>query len=281
MVVSRDLKVFEHIYPQWILGDWYAVDHTFAKPGKYRLFAQFTLPGAQERVETFDIEVTGSRKPGSTSPPPVKAILRKPQNIHTGEDVLFTVDLAGQPIEPYLGAWGHFVFVDQNLNNFIHAHPPDVAGASPDPRRPHIHGVSDGASGPPPSSISFKTNFSVPGKYKLWAEFQAAGQPAAIPFNVEVTAGPTPYRVRPAPALTCSTRSRCRSSVRFRVRACNRSSSEIMPASFSIPPLESTTGRRVNPDSAILVTTSRKGSSGRATTAVLAMSPSISCESPS
>src|SRR6202044_1937664 len=116
----------------------------------------------------------------------------KPPKIHTGEDVSFTVDLAGQPIEPYLGAWGHFVFLDQNLNNFTHAHPPDVVGTSPDPRRPHIHGVNDGASGPPPSSVSFTTNFAVPGKYKLWAQFQAAGQTVAIPFNVEVTAGAKP-----------------------------------------------------------------------------------------
>ena len=29
--------------------------YTFPRPGKYRLFAQFTLPGKPERLETFDV----------------------------------------------------------------------------------------------------------------------------------------------------------------------------------------------------------------------------------
>jgi hypothetical protein len=191
IVVSSDLAVFEHIHPEWQLGDRYTVTHTFPRAGKYRLFAQFTLPGQPERLESFDVEVTGE---GSTPPPakslPIAAKLIQPDRIRTGEDVPFTVELSGTPIEPYLGAWGHFVFLDGNLENFIHAHPADSAGAAPDPSRPHIHGVSDAASGPPPSSIGFTTNFSQAGRYKLWAQFQVAGQPVVIPFLVEVSGAP-------------------------------------------------------------------------------------------
>jgi hypothetical protein len=192
MVVSSDLKVFDHIHPQWKPGDTYSVAHVFSKPGKYRLFAQYTLPGQAEQIETFDVEVSGhaSRQPAQPAPP-LMANLRKPEHIQTGQDVSFTVELTGRPIEPYLGTWGHFVLLDKSRNNFIHAHAADSAAKPIDPSVPHIHGVSDLAAGPPPSSVSFTTNFSQPGHYKLWAQFQVAGNLVVIAFIVDVAGTPS------------------------------------------------------------------------------------------
>ena len=84
------------------------------------------------------------------------------------------------------GRLGALRFLDRNLENFIHAHPAESTGAAPDPARPHIHGVSDAVPGPPPSSVAFTTNFDKPGNYRLWAQFQVAGVPVVIPFQVEV-----------------------------------------------------------------------------------------------
>jgi hypothetical protein len=179
MVVSADRGEFEHIHPQWRLGGVYSVAHIFAKPGKYRLFAQFTKPGEQERVESFDVEVAGAALPSPKAFPPISGRLVRPEHIRTGEDVAFSIGLSGAPIEPYLGAWGHFVFLDRELGNFIHAHPADSVSTA------HTHV----ASGPPPSAVSFTTNFSEAGSYRLWAQFQVAGEPVVIPFDVEVSAG--------------------------------------------------------------------------------------------
>lgn len=199
MAVSSDLDVFDHIHPEWKPGGVYAVTHTFPRPGKYRLFAQFTLPGEPEHLQTFDVVVTGeaSTAQPSKGPPPIVAKLRQPAHIRTGEDVPFTVTLSGEPVEPYLGAWGHFVFLDQGMGAFIHAHPEGAASVAPDPTTPHIHGVSDVASGPPPPSVSFTANFSKPGRYKLWAQFQVAGQPVVIPYLVDV-AGAAPVSRAPS-----------------------------------------------------------------------------------
>jgi hypothetical protein len=197
MAVSDDLQLFDHIHPEWRTGNFYAVTHTFRRPGHYRLFAQFTRPGEPERLETFDVTVLqGSSPIGAVSKPdaPLTVTLLKPGRIQTGQDLTFTVELSGEPVEPYLGAWGHFVFLDHNLGNFIHAHPTAGAGAELDPNRPHIHGVSDVAIGPPPSSVSFTTNFARAGRYKLWAQFQVAGKPVVVPFEINVADG--------APALT-------------------------------------------------------------------------------
>jgi hypothetical protein len=187
MVVSSDLTLFDHIHPRGTLGNQYAVTHNFPKPGKYRLFAQFTPPGEVERIETYDVVVTGTASiPQLLKQPPLIAKLHRPDRVSINRDVTFTVELSGAPIEPYLGAWGHFVFLDEHLGNFIHAHPSESASAAPDPRRPHIHGVSDAPSGPPPTSISITTNFSQAGAYKLWAQFQVAGEPVVIPFLLNV-----------------------------------------------------------------------------------------------
>ena len=60
MVVSEDLDDFVHIHPTWKIGDRYTVTHTFSKPGKYRLFAQFTPPGEPEHLKSFEVIVTGT-----------------------------------------------------------------------------------------------------------------------------------------------------------------------------------------------------------------------------
>ncbi len=209
MVVSSDLALFDHIHPEWILGNRYAVTHTFARAGKYRLFAQFTRPGEPERIEPFDVVVGGEAATAQSprGPLPIAAKLRDPGRIRTGEDVTFTVELRGAPVEPYLGAWGHFIFLDRDMRNFIHAHPADSASATPDPTKPHIHGISDVASGPPPTSVRFTTNFSEAGHYKLWAQFQVAGQPVVIPFTLEVSGAanladsPRPVPVGASPVI--------------------------------------------------------------------------------
>lgn len=204
MIVSSDLATFDHVHPEWTLGDVYVVAHTFPHPGNYRLFAQFTRPGESEQLAQFDVRVTGQAGAAdrpAAQPPPVTVKLNRPDHIGTGQDVPFSVELQGQPIQPYMGAWAHFVFLDQHLNNFIHAHPAGSGSAAPDPRLPHVHGVSDVVSGPPPALVRFSTNFSAPGNYKLWAQFQVDGKLVVIPFSIEVSAaaGPVPTS-RPIPS---------------------------------------------------------------------------------
>lgn len=190
MVVSQDLDDFAHIHPEWRQGDVYEVWHAFSKPGRYRLFAQFTLPGEAEQVATFDITVQpGAAVPKADTPAPSLSIeLVKPPVIRAGEDLTFAVKLRGATIEPYLGAWAHFVWIDLSLQQFIHAHPFENATAVLDPNQPHVHGVSDAPSGPPPASVQFATNFARPGKYKLWAQFQVTGRPVVFPFVIDVAA---------------------------------------------------------------------------------------------
>ncbi len=186
MVVSGDLAVFDHIHPEWKSGDVYEVWHTFHQPGAYRVFAQFTLPGEAEQVAMFDVDVKGRALATLPGKPPLVVEFVTPAPIRAGVDLKFEVKLKGAAIEPYLGAWAHFVWLNTTLDQFIHAHPNENATAGLDPARPHIHGVSDVPSGPSPASVQFNTNFSRAGTYRLWAQFQVAGRPVVAPFTVEV-----------------------------------------------------------------------------------------------
>lgn len=64
--------------------------------------------------------------------------------------------------EPYLGALGHVVIIDEKVEKFIHVHP-----------------ISD-------ESTLFQTQFDKPGLYKLWAEFKFDEAVTVYPFVIKV-----------------------------------------------------------------------------------------------
>ncbi len=200
LIVSDDLAEFDHIHPELAAGDRYEVTHTFQHGGRYRLYADFTPPGSAQRIETFELSLTG--KPRTPIPLAVdecwtkereglQLSLASKQPFRAGEDTEFTVAIreaaTGKPPEnltPFLGAWAHFVFIDELQQSFIHAHPIEEQTAKTVSVQPHTH---DAVSlGDPPSKIRVLTSFSKPGLYKLWAQFQRGGQVITQPFTIRV-----------------------------------------------------------------------------------------------
>ncbi|MBY0221430.1 hypothetical protein [Sporosarcina aquimarina] len=86
----------------------------------------------------------------------------KANNIEAGQDISLLFDLRGATPEPYLGALGHVVILDENAEHFIHVHP-----------------VSD-------DKTQFKTVLTEAGKYKLWAEFQFDGEVYVYAYVIEI-----------------------------------------------------------------------------------------------
>lgn len=208
LIVSEDLAEFAHIHPELVAGGHYDITHTFPHGGRYRLYADFTPPGATQRIETFTVNVAGPRRP----PAALKAdptwtkqsgalqiTLATRQKLRAGEDIEFTLSIrdagANQPIadlEPYLGAWAHFVIIDRRHESFIHAHPLE-AGTRLNVKaetQPHKHSAL--ISAPAPAEIRTITSFPRPGLYKLWAQFQRGGQSLAQPFVLNVSAAAQP-----------------------------------------------------------------------------------------
>lgn len=205
LIVSEDLAEFAHIHPELTTGDRYEVTHTFPNGGRYRLYADFTPPGAAQRIETFDLKIEG--KPRATVPLVADSVLdRKADSLQVemaagqlraGEDfeLRFVVRDAAtgktvDDLEPYLGAWAHFVLIDRQQKSFLHAHPiesgslpPVVTSSAALSSDGHLHAA---LAGPSPSEIRTMVSFPAAGLYKLWAQFQREGKVIIVPFVLKV-----------------------------------------------------------------------------------------------
>lgn len=205
LIVSDDLAEFDHIHPELVADDRYEVTHTFKHGGRNRLYADFTPPGSAQRIEMFELSLTGTPRARITLQADehwtkerdgLELTLASKQTFHAGEDTEFTFAIrdaaTGKPPEnltPFLGAWAHFVFIDETKQSFIHAHPIEETTTKSASVQAHIH---DAASlGDPPSEIRVLTNFPKPGLYKLWAQFQRGEQVITQPFVVRVGAAVT------------------------------------------------------------------------------------------
>src|SRR5436305_11584462 len=63
LIVSEDLSEFFHIHPEMQVDDSYGVQHVFPYGGGYRLYADYTPPGAATIVEQFELHVDGPTRP--------------------------------------------------------------------------------------------------------------------------------------------------------------------------------------------------------------------------
>lgn len=212
LVVSEDLSRFDHIHPELRSGDRYVVRHTFPVAGRYRLYADYTPPGGRQRVESFQIRVDGDSETVeplletdvlSQTVGPIHVELESGAPLTTARDIelVFRVRDAATgkripDLTPFLGAWGHFVLIQEGHRRFIHAHPIEAGqtGLGGAISHSHIHGAGSQALGPPPSNIRVLTNFEHPGLYKLWAQFGIGGDVVTVPFVLRVgeSAAPAP-----------------------------------------------------------------------------------------
>ncbi len=185
MIVSEDLAEFEHVHPALTERGTWSVPYTFRHRGRYRLYLDMA-----QRVERFvvDAAAAGETRPTETLQETpwsgeregLRVTVTPRGALETGRDVEMQVALSGAAdIEPYLGAWGHFVLIDERHRSFVHAHP------------------SGG-----PGLMEITSNFSEPGLYRLWAQFQRGGKVVVIPFTLRVARGPEPVsRAIPSDAI--------------------------------------------------------------------------------
>ncbi|NOT58995.1 MAG: YHYH protein [Acidobacteria bacterium] len=193
LVVSEDLEDFAHIHPTLTAGDRYEVTHTFPRGGRYRLYADYTPPGSAQRITSFVLDLP-DRRPASVvraaSPYHVQLAASSPLRANTEIEFALTIrdaqtNQAVTDLEPFLGAWAHFVIIDERHESFIHAHPIESTPRAAS----HTHDVA--SLGPPPETIRTLTSFPRAGKYKLWAQFQRNGTVITQPFVLRVAAAPT------------------------------------------------------------------------------------------
>ncbi|MEB2278232.1 hypothetical protein LAV82_30050 [Bacillus sp. ILBB4] len=183
IVASKDLSKYQHIHPTYKGKGVFTVPVTFTQGGSFQLIADFVPKGQSDTVQMHTVSVKGNT-PAPVSLTPDKKLVKTVNgnqvslkidsqlkaNQETMLNFHFEDAQTKQPIQdlqPYLGAVGHVVILNQDATKYLHVHPMDE----------RIKG----------SNAMFHTTFPSPGVYKIWGEFQRSNKVFVVPFVVEVS----------------------------------------------------------------------------------------------
>ena len=178
IVVRTDLSGYQHLHPTLGSDGTFTIELQTARAGSYRAIADFVIDARKYVLGTT-----------LTAPGPVRSIplaapalegavdgydveLQRPARLTAGQEaqLTFRITRHGQPVhdlEPYLGSFGHLVAL----------HAPELAYS-------HVHPVSaDPASG----AITFNTELSEHGTYRLFLQFQIRGRVHTVAFTQTVS----------------------------------------------------------------------------------------------
>ncbi len=184
LIVRADLGTFSHEHPTIGPGGVFRVTYTFPSGGDYHLFADVAPKGAGSQILMAKLKVAG--KPGDRydiSQAPVAAevvagdlrVVRETSGVLPAmKTIPIVFDLTDTAtgkspadLEPYLGAMGHLLMVEEDGVTFVHSHPDETA--------------SDLSAG----TVSFLARMPKPGRYRAWAQFQRAGTVRTASFIIE------------------------------------------------------------------------------------------------
>ncbi|MEW9676810.1 hypothetical protein ABRT01_11590 [Lentibacillus sp. L22] len=171
IMVSNDLEEYYHLHPEKEQQGLYAVNQAL-NDGTYQAFVDIAPENKVYQItpntlqvgtnETSKVRLDG--KDNWTKERDGKTVTLDAVDAIVGEEVSLRFDTHGEKSDPYLGALGHVVIVDEDVKQYIHVHP-----------------ESD-------DTTTFNAHFSRPGMYKIWAEFKFGDGVHVYPFIIEVKA---------------------------------------------------------------------------------------------
>ena len=192
LAVDPTLADYQHLHPEPGArpGEW-AFTFTPARPGTYRIFADFT-PAATGRGLYASADIAVAADAGASAAlAPVPVAAGEPL---TREGHRFTLAVrpvparAGQPLDLRFGvertdgaafalgevmdAFAHLVAFDGERSGFAHLHPVAAGPARPAPA--------------PRTDLDFKLTIPRAGRYTIWAQLSLEGREVFVPFQLEV-----------------------------------------------------------------------------------------------
>jgi hypothetical protein len=185
IVVSDDLRFFQHVHPTFKGNGRFEINPNFPAPGSYTLFSNYKPAGEKEQVLVEKLTIPGNvplptelEKFSNTKIlADTKVNLKLAEaNIKAGKEVKLSFDLqeatknqSVKNLQPYLGEKGHLVIVRSSsplsVSDYIHA-----------------HALKDSS----PGQVNFMSSFPQKGTYKLWLQFNRNGKVNTADFWVNV-----------------------------------------------------------------------------------------------
>jgi hypothetical protein len=171
IIVNDDLQQYNHLHPEKKGNAVFTVQHELTN-GNYKAFIDIKPKDKNYEVQPLPIEVgTGdahgeheSLKPDTAFTKTVNGntVSMSPDTFKSNEEIVLDFKLKNVKPEPYLGALGHVVILDESGDKYVHVHPESE------------------------TDTKFTTKFDQPGIYKIWGEFKIKGKVNIFPFVVEV-----------------------------------------------------------------------------------------------
>jgi hypothetical protein len=171
IIVSADLDDYYHLHPEEKGNGIYTVKFDLPE-NSYKVFVDIKPKNLAYQVSPIELHVGnghGEHEEHSLMADTnlTKTINEKTVQLTTTElvsnkDVTLSFDTKGITPEPYLGALGHVVILDEKGEKFVHVHPAAE------------------------EKTVFETKFDKPGIYKVWGEFKFDGKVNSYPFVIEV-----------------------------------------------------------------------------------------------
>jgi hypothetical protein len=183
-LISEDMQQFAHEHPEPVGPGVFELDWVFSTGGMWRLLADFYPANATPQLiaktlllpggTLLPARLTDDTKQSKRGTNIEVSLRLGPAQPVAGEKTLLYYRIEPRAhFEPFLGAMGHMLVASPDLIDLLHTHPFLVDG---------------GLAEPPPDAklVQFNVIFPRPGVYRVWAQFQSAGEVNTIPFNVAV-----------------------------------------------------------------------------------------------
>ncbi|MBT2668901.1 hypothetical protein J7J00_26230 [Bacillus sp. ISL-4] len=171
IIVSADLEDYYHLHPEKKGNGIYTQKFDLPE-NSYKVFVDIKPKNLAYQVSSVELQVGKGHGEHVKNSLKVDTNLTKTINEKTVEltttelglnkDVTLSFDTKGITPEPYLGALGHVVILDDKGEKFVHVHPTSE------------------------EKTQFETKFDKPGIYKVWGEFKFDGKVNSYPFVIEV-----------------------------------------------------------------------------------------------
>lgn len=200
LVISDDLADFQHVHPKREREGSYALELTVPRARSYRLFAEYTGPGAEApSLASATVGSAARAAPAATITGDLaeklignsRVAIRGADGLRSGVESMFEVVVRDAKtgerpgdLQPWLGAPAHGVIVDARLRGLVHAHAVEGGGAAENrPRAAMQHALTEGGEAP---TFTFHAKFDRPGLHKVWVQFDRGGEVITAPFVVDV-----------------------------------------------------------------------------------------------
>lgn len=196
IIVDSELNFFDHVHPTQV-GSSFTIPYTFPKEGVYHLYVDFQPLGGIEQQIGVTIPVGSVGEVGKSTQPPDTNLAKtfgnyqvtlqnkgplNAQAMSVGQQTI-TFQIANAQtkapitdLQPYLGAFGHLVMINEQTYDYLHVHPTRLQPPKPgETGGPNVDFLPIGIYGP------FK-----PGTYRAWAQFQHNGTVFTADFTVAI-----------------------------------------------------------------------------------------------